>query len=103
MIAIYFNLIGILLYYSKVKYFPKDILTFPFSYEKAIGLFFFIVSLGVFIYQWGGTIGCLMYLTSLILSASVVQLFAVLGKKWFYSFLILIHVIILINLFKHAS
>ncbi|MBB6003788.1 hypothetical protein [Arcicella rosea] len=103
MIAIYFNLMGILLYYSETKYFPKNIQIPNLSYQKPISLLICIIGLAIFINQWGWMMGLLMSLCSLVLLASVCQLFAVLGKKWFIAFLVFVHCLLILNLFSYAS
>ena len=103
MLAFYFILLGMYLYYSKSKYFP--LFLFKLSFPGSIWLGAISILLGTALYilsdGWAG--GLLLSLAACSLAMVLIQFFAVLGKKYFYGLVAIVHGLVLIELISYAS
>lgn len=89
MIAFYLTFLGIYLYYANSKYFPDYLVRIPLL--KSIGFLPVLSGAILLVYQWGWASGLLLSLTVVVLSLSLIQLSAVLGKAYFIGLIVMIH------------
>lgn len=102
MLPFYFILTGIYLYYSKSKYFPSFLPAIRFNGTRAIAFLFLIIGMAYFVYSEGWASGILLSLTTSTLGMIIVQLFSVLGRKYFYGLVVVVHALVLIELISYA-
>ena len=102
MFPFYFILAGMYLYYSKSKYFPTFLSGTSFNQARWIGSLLFIVGTINFVYTEGWASGLLLSLAASTLGMMMVQLFAVLGRKYFYGLVAVVHGLLLIELISYA-
>jgi len=103
MVSFYFILLGIYLYYSKSKYFPNFLFKTSFTGSDWIGLLLIFMGTAWYVQLQGWAGGLLLALAASSLAMVLIQLFAVLGKKYFYGFIAVVHSLLLIELISYAS
>jgi hypothetical protein len=103
MTAFYLILAGMYLYYSKSKYFPHFIFKPNFPGQTWLGLLLTVGGSALFIQSDGVARGLLMAVTACTLAMGMVQLFAVLGKTYFYGMAMVVHLLLLFDLLSYAS
>ncbi|CAG5000771.1 hypothetical protein DYBT9275_02529 [Dyadobacter sp. CECT 9275] len=103
MIPFYFILLGMYLYYSKSKYFPHSLSRPGFRSTRLIGTLCTLAGSALYVRTDGWAGGLLLSLAACTLAMSLIQLFAVLGRSYFYGFVAVVHALLLIELFFHAS
>ncbi|MCF0060729.1 hypothetical protein MUK70_15920 [Dyadobacter chenwenxiniae] len=99
----YFIFLGMYLYYSKSKYYPDFLFSPRFRSVRLFGLLFTIAGSLLYVRADGWAGGLLLALAASMLAMGMVQLFAVLGKYYFYGMAVVIHVLLLIQLICDAS
>lgn len=102
MTQFYFIYLGMYLYYSKSKYYPDVLFTPQFRSTRLIGLLFTIAGSLLYVRMEGWAAGLLLALAASMLAMVIVQLFAVLGKFYFYGVAVVLHVLLLIQLICDA-
>jgi hypothetical protein len=103
MLSFYLILIGMYLYYSKSKYFPKDIIRADFPGAGWIGLLFLISGTTGYIWSDGWAGGLILALVCGSLALGAVQFFAVMGRSYFYALLAIVHGLVIIELISYAG
>ncbi|WP_234645736.1 hypothetical protein [Dyadobacter sp. CY356] len=100
---LYLIMLGMYLFYCKSKYFPDFLFRPAVGRLRLIGLLFTVAGsiLCVRIGGWAG--GLLTALAASMLAMGMIQLFAVLGKKYFYGMALIVHVLLLIELIYDAG
>lgn len=101
--AFYLILWGSFLFYTESKYFPHFLKRISWPAAKWAGMFLLIAGAGLFVHFDGWASGLLLSLVAYSLAFGLIQLFAVLGRVYFYSLLALIHLLLLIDLFSYAG
>jgi hypothetical protein len=91
------------LYYSRSKYYPDFLFNPRFRYARFVGLIFTIAGSLLYVRTDGWAGGLLLALAACTLAMGMVELFAVLGKFYFYGMAVVIHVLLLIQLIYNAS
>jgi hypothetical protein len=94
---------GSFLFYTKSKYFPNSLKRIPNPTAKWIGTLTLLAATGLYIYLEGWASGLLLSVIAYSLAFGLLQLFAGLGRVYFYSLLAVIHLLLLIDLFSYAS
>ena len=102
MLSFYFILLGTYLYYARSKYFPEAIFRPLFAGSNWAGLIFLLTGSAIFILSDGLAGGLLMTLAEASLAMVMIQFFAVLGKRYFYGLMALVHCLVLIQLISYA-
>ncbi|GAB3775877.1 hypothetical protein GCM10028818_20570 [Spirosoma horti] len=100
MLSVYLFLIGAYLYYCQSKYFPAGLYKVNALWSSWLGLTLFLVATGLLVRAEGWVSGLLLALCALSLVLMLIQFAAVLGKGYFYSLLMLVHGLVLIDLFS---
>ena len=103
MLSFYLILLGMYLYYSKSKYFPDFLFRPKFQNIKWLGLFLLTIGTACYIRSDGWAGGLILSLVAFSLAMILVQLFAVLGRFYFYGLLVTMHVLLLLELISYAS
>lgn len=98
MVSIYLFSIGSYLYYCQSKYFPAGLYKVDASWSSWLGFALFLVATSLFVQSEGWVSGLLLALCALSLALLLIQFAAVLGKGYFYSLLVLVHGLVLIDL-----
>ena len=102
MLALYFIMAGLYLYYSKSKYYPLFLQKPSFPGLNIFAPMLLIVGTAKYITSDGYAGGLLLSLSACMLGFLLIQLFAVLGKKYFYGLVATIHFLALIELASYA-
>lgn len=103
MLAFYFILTGMYLYYSKSKYFPTFLSKPSFQGMTCIGSALLILGSALYVRSDGWAGGLLLAIVVMSLAMGLIQLFAVLGRTYFYGLITIVHVLVLIELISYAS
>ena len=103
MIPFYIILIGSYLHYSKSKYFPSFLININFTGSNWIGSLLILLGSALYVLGEGWASGLLLSLAACSLAIILIQLFAVLGKKYFYGLMAVVHSLVLIELISYAS
>jgi hypothetical protein len=102
MLSFYFILLGAYLYYARSKYFPETIFRPLFAGSNWAGFIFLLTSSALFIRSNGWAGGLLLAFAGASLAMVMIQFFAVLGKRYFYGLMALVHGLVLIQLISYA-
>jgi len=103
MLALYFIIAGLYLYYSKSKYFPLFLQKLSFPGLDIVALLLLMIGTAIYIISGGWAGGLLLSLAACMLGFLLIQLFAVLGKKYFYGLVAAVHFLALIELISYAG
>ncbi|WP_342089025.1 hypothetical protein [Dyadobacter sp. OTU695] len=103
MLQFYLVFVGMYLYYFKSKYYPHFLFSPRIRSPRLIGLLFSIGGSLLYVRTGGWAGGLLLALAASVLAISIVQLFAVLGKFYFYGMAVVIHFLLLMQLICDAS
>ena len=102
MLSFYFILLGAYLYYARSKYFPAGIFRAAFSGSNLLGSIFLLAGSAFFVRSDGWAGGLLMALAGASLAMAMIQFFAVLGRRYFYGLMALVHCLVLLELISYA-
>jgi hypothetical protein len=102
MLSFYFILLGTYLYYARSKYFPETIFRPFFTGSNWSGFILLLTGAAIFIRSDGWAGGLLLTLAGASLAMLMIQFFAVLGKRYFYGLMALVHGLVLIQLISYA-
>lgn len=102
MLSFYFILLGTYLYYARSKYFPAGIFRPLFAGSNWLGLTFLSIGSAIFVHSDGRAAGLLLTLAAASLAMMTIRLFAVMGSKYFYGLMALVHCLLLIELILYA-
>lgn len=103
MLSFYFVLLGMYLYYAKSRYFPVVLHSLNFPGSGWLGAAFISLGSVLFVRTDGLAGGLLLSLAACSLAMMLIQLFAVLGEKYFYGFVTAVHCLLLTELISYAS
>ncbi|WP_221394087.1 hypothetical protein [Dyadobacter sp. NIV53] len=103
MIAFYLILISAYLFYSRSKYFPQNLPKTSETVATWIATVLLVTGTALFVRSddWAG--GLIIALAACSLAMTLVQLFAVVGRIYFYGFTAIIHGLLFIELLSYAS
>ena len=102
MLAFYFILLGCYLFYCRSKYFPKFLPGVTFPASSWLGVILLSAGIFQFASSNGWVAGILIALAAASLGITMLQFFAVLGRRYFYSFVAVIHLLLLFQIVNHA-
>ena len=102
MLPFYFILLGTYLFYARSKYFPAGIFRPLFAGSNWLGFTFLLIGSAIFVRSDGWAAGLLLTLAAASLAMMTIQFFAVIGSKYFYGLMALIHYLVLIELLSYA-
>ena len=103
MLAFYFILIGMYLFYTRSKYFPAFLSRPNIPMVKSWGTVFLVIGTGIYVQSDGWAGGLLLAFVAFSLAMCLTQFFATLGRKYFYGMAVIIHLFLLIELIYYAS
>ena len=103
MLPFYFILLGMYLYYSKSKYFPLFLFRLYFPASIWLGVLSILLGTAGYVLTDGWAGGLLLSLAACSLAMVMIQFFAVLGKRYFYGLVAVVHCLVLTELFFYAS
>ena len=103
MLAFYFILIGMYLFYTRSKYFPAFLFRPNIPMVKSWGTVFLVIGTGIYVHSDGWAGGLLLAFVAFSLAMCLTQFFATLGRKYFYGMAVIIHLFLLIELISYAS
>ncbi|WAC13037.1 hypothetical protein [Dyadobacter pollutisoli] len=101
--SFYLIFLGMYLYYFKSKYYPHFLYSPQVPAARLIGLLLTISGSLLYVRADGWAGGLLLALAASMSAMCMVQLFAVMGKFYFYGIALVIHILLLIQLICHAS
>jgi hypothetical protein len=102
MLPFYFILLGTYLYYARSKYFPAGIFRPLFAGSMWLGFILLFVGSAIFVRSDGWASGLLLTLAGASLAMVTIQFFAVMGTRYFYGLMALVHCLVLIELICYA-
>src|SRR6218665_596183 len=102
MLSFYLILLGTYLYYSKSKYFPNFLFRPSTQIAGRAGLLCIIIGSALYIKSDDLAAGLLLSLAVCMLAMALVQLFAVLGKIYFYGLVTIVHILLVLDLLIYA-
>lgn len=103
MLPLYAILFGSYLHYSKSKYFPSFLSGIRFAGSNWMGSLFILLGSALYVRSEGWAGGLLLSLAACSLSMILIQLFAVLGKQYFYGLMAVVHGLVLVELLHYAG
>ena len=103
MLPFYFILLGMYLYYSKSKYFPLFLFRLHFPGSTWLGALSILLGTGWYVLTDGWAGGLLLSLVACSLAMAMIQFFAILGRRYFYGLVAVVHGLVLTELISYAS
>lgn len=100
-LACYTAFVGALAGYTQSGYYPKNLFHLRFKGVKIIVSILLLLSIALFINESGWAKGGTIFFFLLGLILTLLQLTAVSGKKYFWSFIVLTHLVVAGSLIYH--
>ncbi len=100
-LAYYLAFAGTWAGYAQSGYYPKDLFHLRFRGVKIIASILLLLSLILFVKESNWAIGGTIFFFAIILLLTLLQLTAVLGKKYFRSLIAIIHLLTIGSLIYH--
>ncbi|WP_031526039.1 hypothetical protein [Dyadobacter crusticola] len=102
MAAFYLILVGVYSYYSKSKYCPEYLIKLPAGFAKLVGSLLLLIGTALFVYNEEWATGLLLAVAACSLAATLIPFTAVLGKRYFIALTVLVHILLVANIFTYA-
>ncbi|KQS33456.1 hypothetical protein [Dyadobacter sp. Leaf189] len=103
MVAFYLILLGVYFHYSRSKYCPSYLIKIPVKSARIAGNVLLLAGTVRFVYHEEWASGLLLSLVACGLAMTLIPFTAVLGKRYFIILTVLVHILLVADIFTYAS